>query len=130
MTGATDYLSDGERVIAVENGHPYLGQVTGVCISSHHCSIKTNMNLQTGCAIGTISGCFLTAHRSDRLLAVLSGILMYEIAAENAAASEHVRGPGSFVPAFLDELYAIRTAVAQGDDSWFVGRAKVQEVKL
>jgi hypothetical protein len=31
MTGATDYLSDGERVIAVENGHPYLGQVTGVC---------------------------------------------------------------------------------------------------
>ncbi|KAJ5295374.1 hypothetical protein PENANT_c001G03601 [Penicillium antarcticum] len=113
MTGATDYLSDGERVIAVENGHPYLGQVTG-----------------TGCAIGTIAGCFLSAHRSDRLLAVLSGLLMYEIAAENAAASEHVRGPGSFVPAFLDELYAIRTAVAKGDDSWFVGRAKVQEIEL
>ncbi|CAG7945678.1 unnamed protein product [Penicillium salamii] len=113
MTGATDYLSDGERVIAVENGHPFLGQVTG-----------------TGCAIGTISGCFLTAHRSDRLLAVLSGILMYEIAAENAASKEYVRGPGSFVPAFLDELYAIRTAAAQGDESWFVGRAKVHEVKL
>jgi thiamine-phosphate diphosphorylase/hydroxyethylthiazole kinase len=31
LTGATDYLSDGERVIAVDNGHPYLGQVTGVC---------------------------------------------------------------------------------------------------
>ena len=30
MTGAIDYLSDGERVIAVENGHPFLGQVTGV----------------------------------------------------------------------------------------------------
>ncbi|KAJ5339429.1 hypothetical protein N7452_006157 [Penicillium brevicompactum] len=113
MTGATDYLSDGERVIAVENGHPYLGQVTG-----------------TGCAIGTISGCFLAAHRSDRLLAVLSGILMYEIAAENAASKEYVRGPGSFVPAFLDELYAIRTAASQGDDSWFAGRAKVHEVKL
>ncbi|KAJ5143616.1 thiamine phosphate synthase superfamily [Penicillium bovifimosum] len=113
LTGATDYLSDGERVIAVKNGHPYLGQVTG-----------------TGCAIGTISGCFLAAHRSDRLLAVLSGILMYEIAAENAASKEYVRGPGSFVPAFLDELYAIRTAAAKGDDSWFVGRAKVHEVKL
>ncbi|KAK4861251.1 hypothetical protein LT330_004167 [Penicillium expansum] len=113
LTGATDYLSDGERVIAVENGHPYLGQVTG-----------------TGCAIGTISGCFLAAHRSDRLLAVLSGILMYEIAAENAAAKEYVRGPGSFVPAFVDELYAIRTAAANGDDSWFAGRAKVHEVKL
>ncbi|KAJ5207374.1 thiamine phosphate synthase superfamily [Penicillium cf. griseofulvum] len=113
LTGATDYLSDGERVIAVENGHPYLGQVTG-----------------TGCAIGTISGCFLAAHRSDRLLAVLSGILMYEIAAENAAAKEYVRGPGSFLPAFVDELYAIRTAAANGDDSWFAGRAKVHEVKL
>ncbi|CAL5875202.1 uncharacterized protein PFLUO_LOCUS9506 [Penicillium psychrofluorescens] len=113
LTGATDYLSDGERVIAVENGHPLLGQVTG-----------------TGCAIGTISGCFLTSHRSDRLLAVLSGILMYEIAAENAASKEYVRGPGSFVPTFLDELYAIRTAAAKGDDSWFVGRAKVREVKV
>ncbi|KAJ5137769.1 hypothetical protein N7526_004002 [Penicillium atrosanguineum] len=113
MTGAVDYLSDGERVIAVENGHHYLGQVTG-----------------TGCAIGTISGCFLTAHRSDKLLAVLSGILMYEIAAENAASKEYVRGPGSFVPAFLDELYAIRTAAAKGDDSWFVGRARVHDVKV
>ncbi|KAJ5473743.1 thiamine phosphate synthase superfamily [Penicillium sp. IBT 31633x] len=113
LTGPTDYLSDGERVIAVENGHPYLGQVTG-----------------TGCAIGTISGCFLAAHRSDKILAVLSGILMYEIAAENAASKEYVRGPGSFVPAFLDELYAIRTAAANGDDSWFAGRAKVHEVKL
>ncbi|KAJ5151208.1 uncharacterized protein N7482_010460 [Penicillium canariense] len=113
LTGAVDYLSDGERVIAVENGHPYLGQVTG-----------------TGCAVGSISGCFLTAHRSDKLLAVLSGLLMYEIAAENAAAKEYVRGPGSFVPAFLDELYAIRTAAARGDDGWFVGRAKVYEVKI
>ncbi|KAJ5591509.1 uncharacterized protein N7459_001878 [Penicillium hispanicum] len=113
LTGATDYVSDGERVIAVENGHPYLGQVTG-----------------TGCAIGTISGCFLTAHRSDKLLAILSGILMYEIAAENAASKEYVRGPGSFVPAFLDELYAIRTAAADGDVGWFEGRAKVHEVKL
>jgi Hydroxyethylthiazole kinase, sugar kinase family len=55
---------------------------------------------------------------------------MYEIAAENAAGKEYVRGPGSFVPAFVDELYAIRIAAAKGDDSWFAGRAKVHEVKL
>lgn len=55
---------------------------------------------------------------------------MYEIAAENTAGKEYVRGPGSFVPAFLDELYAIRTAAAKGDDSWFVGRAKVQEIQI
>ena len=63
-------------------------------------------------------------------MAVLSGILMFEIAAENAAGKEYVRGPGSFVPAFLDELYAIRTAASNGDDSWFVGRAKIYEVKV
>jgi thiamine-phosphate diphosphorylase/hydroxyethylthiazole kinase len=134
LTGAVDYLSDGERVIAVENGHPYLGQVTGVRSASRTHSISGNLtdpsSFQTGCAVGSISGCFLTAHRSDRLLAVLSGLLMYEIAAENAAAKDYVRGPGSFVPAFLDELYAIRMAAAKGDDGWFVGRAKVHEVKL
>ncbi|PLB41783.1 bifunctional hydroxyethylthiazole kinase/thiamine-phosphate diphosphorylase [Aspergillus candidus] len=112
LTGAIDYLSDGERVYAVENGHELLGEVTG-----------------TGCAVGTISGCFLTAHRSNKILAVLSGLLMYEIAAENAASKEHVRGPGSFVPAFLDELYAIRQAALKGDHSWFVGRGRVYEVE-
>lgn len=55
---------------------------------------------------------------------------MYEIAAENAAVKEYVRGPGSFVPAFLDELYAIRTATTNGNNSWFIDRAKVHEVKL
>lgn len=30
MTGTIDFLSDGERVIAIENGHELLGQVTGV----------------------------------------------------------------------------------------------------
>lgn len=94
------------------------------------CIINPYVNPQTGCAIGSISGCFLSAHRADKLLAVLSGLLMYEIAAENAAAKDFVRGPGSFVPAFLDELYAIRTAAAQGDDKWFTGRAKVRLVRV
>lgn len=34
MTGTIDYLSDGERVIAIENGHELLGQVTGVSFFS------------------------------------------------------------------------------------------------
>ncbi|PWY80495.1 TMP-TENI-domain-containing protein [Aspergillus heteromorphus CBS 117.55] len=113
LTGATDYLSDGERVVAVENGHELLGQVTG-----------------TGCAVGTVSGGYLTAHPKNKFLAVLAGLLMYEIAAENAASKDYVRGPGSFVPAFLDELYAIRQAALKGDHSWFAGRAKVHEINL
>jgi len=134
MTGTVDYLSDGERVIAVENGHELLGQVTGVRPPpSPPLTTKPSIltkHYQTGCAIGAISGCFLATHRSDKLLAVLSGLLMYEIAAENAAAKEYVRGPGSFVPAFLDELYAIRQTALKGDDSWLDGRGKIREVKV
>ncbi|KAL2870896.1 uncharacterized protein BJX67DRAFT_369833 [Aspergillus lucknowensis] len=108
LTGAVDYLSDGERVVAVENGHEFLGQVTG-----------------TGCAVGTVAGCFLATHPTDKFLAVLSALLMYEIAAENAASKDYVRGPGSFAPSFIDELYAIRQAALKGDHSWYSGRAKI-----
>lgn len=69
-------------------------------------------------------------YSSDSLLAVLSALLMYEIAAENAASAEYVRGPGSFVPAFLDELYAIREASKRGDAGWLSGRAKFELVQL
>jgi thiamine-phosphate diphosphorylase/hydroxyethylthiazole kinase len=100
------------------------------CANSISGNFANTSPFQTGCAIGSVSGCFLAAHRSDKLVAVLSGLLMFEIAAENAAAKEYVRGPGSFVPAFLDELYAIRMAAGKGEDGWFVGRAKVHEVKL
>ncbi|CBF75182.1 bifunctional hydroxyethylthiazole kinase/thiamine-phosphate diphosphorylase [Aspergillus nidulans FGSC A4] len=113
LTGAVDYLSDGERIVAVENGHELLGQVTG-----------------TGCAVGTVAGCFIAANPTDKFLAVLSALLMYEIAAENAAARDSVRGPGSFATTFIDELYAIRQASLQGDHSWYAGRARVQEISL
>lgn len=55
---------------------------------------------------------------------------MYEIAAENAASKDYVRGPGSFVPAFLDELYAIRQAALGGDNSWISGRGRVKSVAV
>ena len=41
-------------------------------------------------------------------MATLAGVLMFEIAAERAAVREDVKGPGTFVPALLDELYLIR----------------------
>lgn len=69
MTGTIDYLSDGERTYAIKNGHPYLGSITG-----------------SGCTLGTTIAAFLAVHKEDRLLAALSGVLMYEIAAEKAAA--------------------------------------------
>ncbi|DAA78772.1 TPA_exp: Uncharacterized protein A8136_2557 [Trichophyton benhamiae CBS 112371] len=95
LTGPTDYLSDGARTIAIHNGHPLLGQVTG-----------------TGCVIGTVTSAFLAVERQDKLLAVLSALLMFEVAAERAVVSG-VKGPGSFVPALLDELYSLRTQATE-----------------
>src|SRR5581483_38954 len=42
VTGAVDHVSDGERVVAVANGHPLLAAVSG-----------------TGCMSSAVTGCFL-----------------------------------------------------------------------
>lgn len=103
MTGKTDIVSDGTRVVAVQNGHEYLGMITG-----------------TGCTLGTTISAMVAAcaDGADRLLFVVAGILLFEIAAEQAAAKGSVEGPGTFVPAFLDSLYRIRTGTAAGDWEW------------
>ena len=100
MTGKTDFLSDGTRTLAVRNGSHWLGSITG-----------------SGCTLGTTISAFTAVH-DDTLLAALAGILMYETAAERAAQRPDVQGPGTFVPAFLDELYGIKMAAGKGDDSW------------
>ncbi|KAI7205605.1 Hydroxyethylthiazole kinase [Hortaea werneckii] len=101
MTGSTDVVSDGERTFAISNGHEYLGEITGA-----------------GCTLGTTIASMLAAERGDKLLAAATGILMYEIAAERAATRDGVKGPGTFVPAFIDELYAIRQESMAGDGKW------------
>ena len=66
-------------------------------------------------------------HKEDKLLATLAGILMYEIAAERAAAREDVKGPGTFVPAFLDQLYLLAADTSQDDAEWLKA-AKVERL--
>jgi hypothetical protein len=46
----------------------------------------------------------------DKFMAALAGILHYEIAAERA--ERNCTGPGTFIPAFLDQLYALGQEVA------------------
>ena len=110
MTGETDYLSDGDRTYSIQNGHAYLGSITG-----------------SGCTLGTTIAAFLTVHKEDRLLAALAGILMYEIAAEQAAARDDVKGPGTFVPAFLDQLHLIAADASQDYFEWLKA-AKVEKL--
>ena len=101
MTGSTDVVSDGERTFTISNGHEYLGEITG-----------------SGCALGTTIASVMAVEREDKLLAAVAGILMYEIAAERAAARQDVKGPGTFVPAFIDELFGIRQESLHDDKAW------------
>lgn len=112
MTGTVDYVSDGQRTFAISNGHEYLGRITG-----------------SGCVLGTIVAAMMATHKEDKLLAAVAGILHYEIAAEVAAEREDVKGPGTFVPALLDELYHIQQAAAKNEQDW-VKRVKIEAVNL
>jgi len=112
MTGATDFISDGERTFSISNGHELLGRITG-----------------SGCVLGTAISLMLAVSRSDKFLATLAGLLHYEIAAELAAARNDVKGPGTFVPALIDELYNIQKATSEGNEKW-LKMAKVKEMIL
>ncbi|KAF2742867.1 TMP-TENI-domain-containing protein [Sporormia fimetaria CBS 119925] len=111
MTGAVDVLSDGHTTWTVENGHPYLGSVTG-----------------SGCTLGTMISAYLACDPRHRLAAVLAAMLHFEIAAEDAAVRSDVHGPGTFVPAFVDELYKKRMDVVEGSAAW-LDRRKIRHIE-
>lgn len=99
MTGRTDYLSDGVRTVVINNGSSLLGNVTG-----------------SGCALGSVIASYMAIHREDKFVAAIAGILHYEIAAERAEHNrESCQGPGSFIPAFLDELSTLPSRVSNNE---------------
>ncbi|KAI1197363.1 TMP-TENI-domain-containing protein [Nemania serpens] len=101
VTGKTDYVTAGRQVFTIDNGHEYLGMVTG-----------------TGCCLGTTISAMIAAYPHDKLAAIIAALVHYNIAAERAAGRDDVRGPGSFVPAFLDELRSVRGLTVGGVFGW------------
>ncbi|MBE3582423.1 MAG: hydroxyethylthiazole kinase [Thermoanaerobacteraceae bacterium] len=94
-TGATDYVSDGTRLLAVDNGHPMLTRVTG-----------------TGCSATSVIAAF-RAVETDGVEASAAALAYYGLAAEKAA--EAASGPASFQVALLDALYNLtRDVLLQG----------------
>lgn len=94
-TGARDYVSDGEVVLGVDNGHPLLSAVTA-----------------TGCMVSAIAGAFLgvcerDASPQESLHAVTAALAYFGLAAERAATCPGVRGPGTFQWQLMDELYLL-----------------------
>lgn len=90
VTGEVDYVTDGERTLAVNGGSPLMTRVVG-----------------TGCALSAVvaASCALPG---ERLLNVAGACAVMKCAGERAAQG---RGPGSFVPAFLDALYVMHEEV-------------------
>jgi hydroxyethylthiazole kinase len=87
VTGPVDHVSDGERVLAVANGHELLTSVTG-----------------TGCMSSAVTGCFL-AVKEDTLEAAAEALAVFGVAAEDAAHA--AKGPGSFHAGLYDALAAL-----------------------
>jgi len=101
VTGATDYISDGERVIAVSNGHELLGTVSG-----------------TGCMSTAVTGAFLAAKPEEPLEAAAEALVAFGVAGEDAA--RDAKGPGTFHATLYDALYNL-------DPATLDERARVEE---
>jgi hydroxyethylthiazole kinase len=86
VTGPVDHVSDGERVLAIANGHELLATVTG-----------------TGCMATAITGCFLGVRPDDPLEAAAEALVAFGVAGEDAA--KKAKKPGSFHVALYDALY-------------------------
>jgi hydroxyethylthiazole kinase len=87
VTGPTDHVSDGERVIKIGNGDPMLATVSG-----------------TGCMSSAITGCFLAVAESP-LDGAVEGLVAFGVAGEDAARG--AKGPGSFHVNLYDALAAL-----------------------
>ena len=115
MTGKSDIISNGMSTYVIHNGHPWQARVTGVRPYMHknQCDNLTTNMLKTGCSLGSVLAAALSvtprigfAHSIDmKLSAVISGMLLYNIAAEWAA--KIAQGPASWKVAFLDCLARI-----------------------
>jgi hydroxyethylthiazole kinase len=88
VTGPVDHVSDGERGLAIANGHELLASVTG-----------------TGCMSSAITGCFLAVKGDEPLEAAAEALAAFGVAAE--AAARDANGPGTFHANLYDALAAL-----------------------
>jgi hydroxyethylthiazole kinase len=87
LTGATDVVTDGSRIVKITNGDPLMSRVTAM-----------------GCAGAAVVAACL-AVEGDAWVATAAGLLLFAVAGEWAA--QRARGPGSFAVEFLDALHGL-----------------------
>jgi len=90
VSGKTDFITDGDKIMTIGNGNKIMAKVTGM-----------------GCTATAIVGAFAGAEE-DLFTATTSAMAIMGIAGEIAA--EKSEGPGSMQMNFIDELYKISGA--------------------
>ncbi len=93
VTGVSDYVTDGDRVARIDNGHTMMARVTA-----------------TGCALTAVMAAAL-AVTGEPFTAAVHALIAYGIAGEIAAQS--AGGPGSFRVAFLDSIATLDQAAIE-----------------
>ena len=88
ISGPTDIVTDGRRILLIENGHPMMGSISG-----------------TGCMAASVTGAF-AAVTDDPVIASAAALAAFGIAGERAAAG--ARGPYSFKTALFDQMAALK----------------------
>ena len=91
VTGAVDYVTDGDIVVSIANGDPLMSRVTGL-----------------GCTASALIGGFLGAGLTP-MAAAASGLVALGVAGEIAAAQS--LGPGSLQLNLLDQLHRLDRAI-------------------
>lgn len=87
VSGATDIVTDGTRLLLVDNGHEMMGRLSG-----------------TGCMAASLTGAF-AAVSADYVISSAAALAAFGLAGEAAAA--RAAGPYSFRTALFDELAAM-----------------------
>ena len=96
ISGAVDTVSDGKKIILVENGHSMLGNLTG-----------------TGCMCSSLIGSFCGAAPEEPLTAAAAAMMCMGIAGELAYESIGQRGNGSFRVALHDAVSRMDAATLE-----------------
>ncbi|WP_196259975.1 hydroxyethylthiazole kinase [Pelagibacterium limicola] len=97
VTGAVDFVTDGERQVRISGGSALMPKVTAL-----------------GCSLTALVGAFAAIAPDEPFDATVAALAVFAVAGERAA--HGAEGPGSFAVRFLDALHALdaQTLEAQG----------------
>ena len=94
VSGAIDYVTDGERLLRVENGHPMMTRVTAL-----------------GCTATALTGALL-AVQPDPVLAAAQALGILGLCGETAA--RYAEGPATLRLRIIDALYRLDESAMEG----------------